>query len=662
MIRSIGLRGKFLLCFLIIILLTSIPIIGVIIYKVSETTNATSEKIVKTSVEGLNTILEDQKTQALSASKIIAKDLHVIQMMEIKDSAGLLEALKPLISDLQLDFVTATDENGLVITRTHDVKKGDSVVNQTNVQKALLGSPAVAIESGTAVKLSARAGVPVYNNQGRLLGVISGGFNTSNNKLVDKAKELFGSDVTLFLNDERVSTTIIKDGQRVIGTKLAPTIANIVLKNGQSYLGRAEILGTEYITAYTPLLGPDQNIIGVLFAGQDISSATQTRNNLILTIIVISVMIGLLVLLFAIYIANRITTPVISLSHTMTEVAAGDLTKRSHFKSDDEIGILSHSVNLMIEQLQEVITKVTSLADALAVSSEELAANANSSEEFSHQVVLSVNEIVASSDSTLTSFDYVEKNLQHMKIGINQITTNSTSAVTSSEESLAASTDGNKTIEMVLDEMSKINTLVNSVASQIRKLNNQSQEIGSIIDTISNIANQTNLLALNASIEAARAGEQGRGFSVVAEEVRKLAEQSQQAAQNITTIIREVQKDTQEAVLSIESGTKEVQYSTEITNKAGENFKRIFSSVVNVSAKIKEIAVATQKIDTESNEVITEVNAVIDLNKQIASKTQSVSDTTQEQTASTKEITVASHSLATMAAELKEAISKFKIK
>jgi len=661
-IRSIGLRGKFLLCFLIIILLTSIPIIGVIIYKVSETTNATSEKIVKTSVEGLNTILEDQKTQALSASKIIAKDLHVIQMMEIKDSAGLLEALKPLISDLQLDFVTATDENGLVITRTHDVKKGDSVVNQTNVQKALLGSPAVAIESGTAVKLSARAGVPVYNNQGRLLGVISGGFNTSNNKLVDKAKELFGSDVTLFLNDERVSTTIIKDGQRVIGTKLAPTIANIVLKNGQSYLGRAEILGTEYITAYTPLLGPDQNIIGVLFAGQDISSATQTRNNLILTIIVISVMIGLLVLLFAIYIANRITTPVISLSHTMTEVAAGDLTKRSHFKSDDEIGILSHSVNLMIEQLQEVITKVTSLADALAVSSEELAANANSSEEFSHQVVLSVNEIVASSDSTLTSFDYVEKNLQHMKIGINQITTNSTSAVTSSEESLAASTDGNKTIEMVLDEMSKINTLVNSVASQIRKLNNQSQEIGSIIDTISNIANQTNLLALNASIEAARAGEQGRGFSVVAEEVRKLAEQSQQAAQNITTIIREVQKDTQEAVLSIESGTKEVQYSTEITNKAGENFKRIFSSVVNVSAKIKEIAVATQKIDTESNEVITEVNAVIDLNKQIASKTQSVSDTTQEQTASTKEITVASHSLATMAAELKEAISKFKIK
>ena len=156
----------------------------------------------------------------------------VVKAVAEKDSSSLLRILTPLAKETGLDFVTVTDDKGTVIVRIHEQSKGDSIANQTNVQHALKGAVFGAVEAGTVIKFSARAGAPVKNEQGQVLGVVSGGYDLTKDAFIDGVKKKYGTDVTLFLGDERVATTLVKDGKRVIGSKLDAEISAQVLGKG----------------------------------------------------------------------------------------------------------------------------------------------------------------------------------------------------------------------------------------------------------------------------------------------------------------------------------------------------------------------------------------------------------------------------------------------
>ena len=209
--------------------------------------------------------------------------------------------------------------------------------------------------------------------------------------------------------------------------------------------------------------------------------------------------------------------------------------------------------------------------------------------------------------------------------------------------------------------MTYIEQTVNNSAQVVAKLGERSKEIGQIVDTISGIAGQTNLLALNAAIEAARAGEQGRGFAVVAEEVRKLAEQSQDAAKKIATLISEIQGDTDKAVLAMSEGTREVKIGTEVVTAAGYAFEEIEVMVTEVSNQVKEISAAVQQMASSSQQIVSSVKEIDELSKNAAGEAQTVSAATEEQSASMEEIASSSQSLAKMAQDLQEAVSKFRV-
>lgn len=231
-------------------------------------------------------------------------------------------------------------------------------------------------------------------------------------------------------------------------------------------------------------------------------------------------------------------------------------------------------------------------------------------------------------------------------------------AVVSQEATQRAQTGAGQ-IDKAVSQMDSIEKTVSQSAMVVAKLGERSKEIGQIVETIGGIAGQTNLLALNAAIEAARAGEQGRGFAVVADEVRKLAEQSQEAAKQISDLIGEIQADTTQAVSAMENGTREVTAGSSVVRESGRIFGEIRDMVANVGGQIQDITVATQGVKVGNREIIDLMHEIETVVKAGAAHAETVSAATEEQLASMEEIASAAQVLNGVAQELQSAVGRF---
>lgn len=360
--------------------------------------------------------------------------------------------------------------------------------------------------------------------------------------------------------------------------------------------------------------------------------------------------------------ASEITGNVAVLTDETKKVASGDLTVRKlAINSKDEIGELGSDVMSMAENLRILIQDIGQTAEHVAASSEELTASAEQSAHASVQVATSVNEVAHGTEKQLHAVRDTSLAVDELYRNIQQVVANATTVATTSEKTANAAEDGNKAVITAVTQMNVIEETVSSSAKVVEKLGERSKEIGQIVDAISSIAGQTNLLALNAAIEAARAGEQGRGFAVVAEEVRKLAEQSQNAAKQIAEMINEIQIDTTTAVVAMNNGTREVNIGSQVVNKAGHSFKEIEQLVAQVSTQVNEITTSIQHMNENSQKIVVAVQEINEITKVAAGETQSISAATEEQTASMEEIASSSHALSSMAEELQQTIRKFSI-
>jgi methyl-accepting chemotaxis protein len=275
-----------------------------------------------------------------------------------------------------------------------------------------------------------------------------------------------------------------------------------------------------------------------------------------------------------IFAARRISRPVNQLAEVAQKVASGDLTQQVKAYSQDEIGQLASAFNTMVIQLKTLIRQINTNAEQLAASSEELTASSEQSAQAANQIATSITDVAAGATEQMSAANETSAVVQQMSAGIQQMAASANQVAAQSSQAADKAKDGGAAVEKAVSQMAQIENTVNNSAAVVAKLGERSKEIGQIVDTISGIAGQTNLLALNAAIEAARAGEQGRGFAVVAEEVRKLAEQSQEAAKKIAELIGEIQGDTDKAVVAMNDGTREVKTGAEVVNAAGIAFGR----------------------------------------------------------------------------------------
>lgn len=377
-----------------------------------------------------------------------------------------------------------------------------------------------------------------------------------------------------------------------------------------------------------------------------------------LTAAALAIVLGIAIGYFA---ARSISRPVAQLAEAVQKVANGDLTQQVAIRRNDEIGILANAFDSMVVQLQGLVKQITFNAEQLAASSEELTASAEQSAQAVNQVAGAVTGIAHGAEQQLNAVNETSAVVEQMSASIQQVAATANQVAEHSFKAAEQAQTGDKSVVRAVSQMGNIEQTVNNSAQVVVKLGERSKEIGQIVDTISGIAGQTNLLALNAAIEAARAGEQGRGFAVVAEEVRKLAEQSQEAAKQIAGLISEIQGDTDKAVVAMKEGTQEVAVGAEVVSAAGQAFKEIVMLVTQVSEQVREISAAIQQMAGGSQHIVSSVKSIDELSKRAAGEAQTVSAATEEQSASMEEIASSSQSLAKMAQDLQTAVGKFRI-
>lgn len=362
--------------------------------------------------------------------------------------------------------------------------------------------------------------------------------------------------------------------------------------------------------------------------------------------------------------ARSMAKPLHSATGHIEMMAKGDFSNNipdEYINRSDEFGSMAKSLDNMTRSIRNLVVQVQTNAEQVAAASEELTAGAEQSAQAANQVAVSITDVAKGSQEQLAAAEETSSVVEEMSAGIEQVAASSNQVAHQSAQAAEKASAGGQSVDKAVTQMAHIEDTVNTSAQVVAKLGERSKEIGQIVDTISGIAGQTNLLALNAAIEAARAGEQGRGFAVVAEEVRKLAEQSQEAAKQIAGLIGEIQGDTDKAVLAMSEGTREVKLGAEVVNTAGQAFREIVDLINQVSSQVREISAAMQQMASGSQQIVGSVKRIDDLSKHAAGEAQSVSAATEEQSASMEEIASSSQALAKLAQGLQEAVAVFKI-
>ena len=379
--------------------------------------------------------------------------------------------------------------------------------------------------------------------------------------------------------------------------------------------------------------------------------------NIALTAAAIAV---ILTLLSAWLLISSIESALDELIRVSEEMAKGDLTHIVQLEGNNELTALGDCNNRMVDAVKKLIERISHGAEQVAASSEELTASSQQAAEAATHVAQTIVEVAGGMDKQLTSVDQAKQHVDAAFVDMEAMTKKAEQVTENTEQMANAADHGAQLMHNAMDKMNGIEQSVANSAQVVKKLGENSKQIGQIVESISAIADQTNLLALNAAIEAARAGEAGRGFSVVAEEVRKLAEQSQNSAEEIKQRISAIQDDTADAVVSMENGTNEVQQGTQAIREVGEQFSEIMGMVSNIEAKMQGISGSVNKVSANTQNIVVAVDDIDSVSRKTAEHTQTISAAAEEQSASSQEIASASHSLADLAMELQTATGAFR--
>lgn len=356
-----------------------------------------------------------------------------------------------------------------------------------------------------------------------------------------------------------------------------------------------------------------------------------------------------------------VISPLKILVEVTEQVAKGNLNVEIPKKSNDELGQLVGSFEIMVENIKDLVSKIHDTSVKVAYSAEHLSSSSNETNLVSSQISTSIQEVAIGTEDQTKGIEKVATAISKISSEINNIACNTERVAHLSEQMTGYSCDGSQAVEKTVRQMISIQNSVGKSDNSIEVLNVRSQEIVQILNVISDIASETNLLALNAAIEAARAGDAGKGFAVVAEEVRRLAEQSNQSAEQIAVLVDQIQKATEASVLTMKTVIEEVEIGIQITNDTKEKFTVISQSSKEINSEMDDILLTARRMAADTDEVEVLMDKISSIARINSQNSMQVSAAAQEQLVAIEEISLSTSSLSEIASSLKETSENFNI-
>lgn len=547
------------------------------------------------------------------------------------------------------------DGGGWIAPPDYDPRARSWYIETLNKGTLSINTPYLDVQTN---KLAVSVGVPVMSASGQLKGVLAEDFYLETLLEIVKDININGSGYAYLIDSkglmlahptpELVNVNLLTDPKF---QDLAEQ-AKIMLATDQGFVNN-----TDFIMIHKKI--PAAGWALAICVPAEVVNKPLVTLRWMFTGITVAAM--LLILLVTFFTAKRIVQPVEELAAQVNVVADGNLTVQAVIRGKDEVADLAGGFNKMVHNLRNLILKVHESAEQVAASSEELMASAQESAEVSTQAAGSISHISMGTEQQLSAVENTVAVVDKISGNIQQVVVDAGHAAEKIAQAAGRAKVSGQSINKAVSQMELIEETVNTSANVVAHLGERSKEIGQIVETIAGIAGQTNLLALNAAIEAARAGEQGRGFAVVADEVRKLAEQSEDAAKQIAALIGEIQGETAKAVTAMSSGTREVSLGAQAVKEAGGAFREIDGMVTQAAKQIMDISNAIRQMETGSQQIVSSVQSINALSKQTAIEAESVSAATEQQSASMHGVASASENLAKMAQNLQETVRFFRI-
>jgi len=565
--------------------------------------------------------IQSMKKTVEEYAEEISENQVIITSSKNKSDSNIQSYLDNLTADGKNMYnFTVTDAAGKIEASTDsDVKQGSDLLDNSLIKAAISGKYGSDIGRSASGCFAVTAVSPVYDNE-VVTGFVLADYNVENTEFIDKIKSFINSEITIFEDDVRINTTIIQDGKRLTGTKLESDIADKVINKRQEYLGRADIMGKPYITAYKPIVSFDGNVIGVLFTGSDYSVVQRQilyEIGLVIGICILSVIAGTFVLKR--YFRIRIKNPLDCVVAAANGIGTGEINEEiisslELIKENNEIGSLARSMEGAVNSFGLLSEDINGYKNA--IDNKDL----TYTYDFLSQsgIYLEIAGVVDSLFSELRNIlgeinlasEGIDAGAEHVSSAAQALAQGATEQASSTEEIAATITDisehikteainagdASKLSDETGKEVCKSSRYMNDMMNAMEEITHASNEIEKIIKTIDDIAFQTNILALNAAVEAARAGMAGKGFAVVADEVRNLASKSAEAAKNTTMLIESAVSAVQKGYQIAKDTESSLSSAVEITNKTNSLINEIAEASIRQSDSIYQVNVGVEQV------------------------------------------------------------------